>query len=110
MGTPFLFPVEPEDFYARMQELMSQAISKKLSEQPLPSPTVPNGLTTHPLLSLKEVCALFKISKPTLYDWIAHDKLKPYKVRGKVYFLQSDIQQLFSDIAAAAGNGYSQTA
>ncbi len=95
MDTPILFPVKPDEFYAKLRELVDEAISKRLREQPLHVQPAPNGLVTHPLLSLKDVCALFRISKPTLYDWIGHEKLKPYKVRGKVYFLQSDIWQLF---------------
>mgnify|MGYP003580303804 CR=1 FL=1 len=95
METPFLFPVEPEAFYARLKDIIDQAVSKRIREQSLHTQPVPNGLTAHPLLSLKDVCSLFHISKPTLYDWIKHQKLKPYKIRGKVYFLQSDIRQLF---------------
>ncbi|WP_367115549.1 helix-turn-helix domain-containing protein [Chitinophaga sp. CB10] len=30
----------------------------------------------------------------TIYDWIKHGKLKPYKIRSRVYFLWNDIQQL----------------
>lgn len=41
-----------------------------------------------------EVCAIFKVTKPTIYDWIKHGKLKPYKIRSRVYFLWNDIQQL----------------
>ncbi|MBC9914321.1 helix-turn-helix domain-containing protein [Chitinophaga varians] len=25
-----------------------------------------------------EVCQLFQVTKPTIYDWIKHGKLKPY--------------------------------
>ena len=97
MGTPILFPVEPEEFYLRIGLLIEQALCKKLQEQVLHVQTVPNGLTSHPLLSLKDVCALLRISKPTLYEWISHRKLKPYKIRGKFFFLQSDIQSLFDN-------------
>jgi excisionase family DNA binding protein len=101
METPILFPVKPDDFYEKIRIVIDETISRKLSEQPLQIQPTPNGLTNHPLLSLKDVCALFKISKPTLYDWISHHKLKPYKIRGKVYFLQADIQSLFDGIALA---------
>jgi excisionase family DNA binding protein len=52
------------------------------------------GLTYKPLYKIAEVCALFHVSKPTIYDWIKHEKLKPYKIRSRVYFLWQDIQQL----------------
>ncbi len=95
MDAPFLFPVNPDEFFSRIQKLIDDTISKRLNEQSLSLKEAPDGLLSNPLLSMKEVCALFKISKPTVYDWIAHGKLKPYKIRGKVYFLQLDIQTLF---------------
>jgi len=57
-------------------------------------PGTPPGMTSRPLLSIKEVCALFQISKPTIYEWIKHGKLKPYKVGARVYFLMADIEAL----------------
>jgi predicted DNA-binding transcriptional regulator AlpA len=104
METPILFPVNPDDFYAKIRSLVDETISRRLREQPLQVQPPPSGLVAHPLLSLKDVCALFKISKPTLYEWINHSKLKPYKIRGKVYFLQTDIQSLFEGIASAHQN------
>ena len=52
------------------------------------------GMTCKPLYKIAEVCAMFYVSKPTIYDWIKHGKLKPYKIRSRVYFLWQDIQQL----------------
>jgi excisionase family DNA binding protein len=89
METPFLFPIEPNDFFSRLKQVIDKSINDKLQ---LAIP--PSGLTTKPLLSLKEICELFQISKPTVYDWIEHGMLKPYKVRGRVFFLLSDIQSL----------------
>ncbi|MBI1781175.1 MAG: helix-turn-helix domain-containing protein [Sphingobacteriales bacterium] len=47
-----------------------------------------------PLFKIEEVCSLFKVTKPTIYDWIKHGKLKRVKIRSRVYFLGSDIRQL----------------
>ncbi len=52
MGTPILFPVEPEEFNLRIGLLIEQALCKKQQEQVLHVQTVPNGLTSHPLLFL----------------------------------------------------------
>ena len=52
------------------------------------------GLTYKPLYKIAEVCTLFHVTKPTIYDWIRHGKLKPFKIRSRVYFLWQDIQQL----------------
>lgn len=97
MDAPFLFPINPEEFFSRIQKLIDDTISKRLSEQSLNLKQAPDGLLSNPLLSMKEVCALFKISKPTLYEWVAHGKLNPYKIRGRVYFLQAHIQALFEN-------------
>jgi excisionase family DNA binding protein len=47
-----------------------------------------------PLYTIGELAELFQISKPTIYDWTRHGKLKPIEIRGRVYFLGQDIQQL----------------
>jgi predicted DNA-binding transcriptional regulator AlpA len=43
---------------------------------------------------MDEVCEIFAITPPTIYDWIKHGKLKPKKIRSRVFFLWNDIQEL----------------
>ena len=52
------------------------------------------GLTEKPLYKIDEICSLFKVTKPTIYDWIKHGKLKRVKIRSRVYSLGSDIRLL----------------
>jgi excisionase family DNA binding protein len=92
METPILFPMSPEDYWRRLSELMDRLLSEKLKQGSCP--VTPPGMTSRPLLSIKEVCDLFQITKPTIYEWIRHGKLKPYKVRARVYFLVADIEAL----------------
>lgn len=94
METPILFPVNPDDFFLRIKKVVEAAISEN---NPASISPPPKGLTSKPLLSIKEVCDFFQITKPTVYDWIDHEKLKPYKVRGRVYFLMSDINNLINN-------------
>jgi len=54
------------------------------------------GLTYTPLYKMKEVCSLPGVTRPTIYDWIKHGKLKPYKIRSRVYFLWADVQRLLN--------------
>jgi excisionase family DNA binding protein len=56
-----------------------------------------SGLTYKPLYKIKEVCSFFQVTRPTLYDWIKEGKLKPYKIKSRVYFLHNDIHQLFQN-------------
>ncbi|MEO6733888.1 MAG: helix-turn-helix domain-containing protein [Ferruginibacter sp.] len=43
------------------------------------------------MYKIQEICALFKITKSTIYDLIKHGKLKQVKRMSRVYFLGSDI-------------------
>lgn len=92
METPILFPMSPEDYWRKLSEVMDGLLSTKLKQGSYP--VTPPGMTSRPLLSIKEVCDLFQITKPTIYEWTRHGKLKPYKVRARVYFLMADIEAL----------------
>ena len=84
--------MSPEEYWRKLSETMDRLLNEKLKQSSYPSP--PPGMTTRPLLSIKEVCDLFQITKPTIYEWTRHGKLKPYKVRARVYFLMADIEAL----------------
>jgi predicted DNA-binding transcriptional regulator AlpA len=43
------------------------------------------------LLKASDVCAIFQVSKPTLYDWLKQNKLRSFKIKSRRYFLRSDI-------------------
>jgi excisionase family DNA binding protein len=93
METPILFPISPEEYWQKLSDVMDRLLSEKLNHGSYPGS--PAGMTSRPLLSIKEVCNLFQITKPTVYEWTRHGKLKPYKVRARVYFLMADIEALF---------------
>jgi excisionase family DNA binding protein len=92
MQTPILFPMSPEDYWQKLSQVLDELLSEKLKQTSYPA--TPAGMTSRPLLSIKEVCDLFQITKPTIYEWTRHGKLKPYKVRARVYFLVADIEAL----------------
>jgi len=100
METPILFPISPEEYWQKLSEVMDQLLSEKLNNGSYPA--APPGMTSRPLLSIKEVCTLFQITKPTIYEWTRHGKLKPYKVRARVYFLMTDIEALFKASVSAS--------
>ena len=93
-STPILFPFEPEEFWEHMRSIIREEITKTSKEKPAISPTETAGLTYKPLFKIAEVCSFFHVSRPTIYEWIKDGKLKPYKIRRRVYFLWQDIQQL----------------
>ncbi len=92
--TPMLFPYEPEQFWKSMRQMIREEVAQaEIQKQVSPAYETP-GLTYKPLYKIAEVCTLFHVTKPTIYDWVRHGKLKPFKIRSRVYFLWQDIQQL----------------
>ncbi|MBX3255677.1 MAG: helix-turn-helix domain-containing protein [Chitinophagaceae bacterium] len=92
--TPMLFPFEPEQFWLFMRQVIREEITNVQKIKPVNSGYDTPGMIYKPLFKITEVCQLFQVSKPTIYDWIRHGKLKPYKIRSRVYFLWQDIQHL----------------
>lgn len=93
-ATPMLFPYDPEQFWQSIREIIREEVTQAEKRRPdSPNYQTP-GLTYKPLYKIAEVCTLFNVTKPTIYDWIKHGKLKPFKIRSRVFFLWQDIQQL----------------
>lgn len=92
--TPMLFPYDPDQFWDAIRQVIREEVAKAddkpVSKAVLETP----GLTYKPLYKIAEVCTIFQVSKPTIYDWIKHGKLKPFKIRSRVFFLWQDIEQL----------------
>jgi excisionase family DNA binding protein len=93
-AVPILIPFEPEEFWAQIRVIIREEVSRNQKEQPLPSIMETPGFTEKPLYKIQEICSIFKVTKPTIYDWIKHGKLKRVKIRSRVYFLGSDVRQL----------------
>ncbi|MDN3654162.1 helix-turn-helix domain-containing protein [Ferruginibacter paludis] len=72
-----------------------EEVAKEQKQQPTQtSIRETTGFTEKPLFKIQEICSLFKVTKPTIYDWIKHGKLKKVKIRSRVYFLGRDIREL----------------
>lgn len=94
--TPMLFPYEPEQYWQQVRQIIREEVSNVEKQRPVTTTYETPGLTYKPLYKIAEVCALFHVTKPTIYDWVRHGKLKPFKIRSRVYFLWQDIQQLLN--------------
>ena len=92
--TPILFPYDPEQYWQSIRQIIREEVNNAEKQRPVSISYETPGLTYKPLYKIAEVCALFHITKPTVYDWMKHGKLKPFKIRSRVYFLWQDIQQL----------------
>lgn len=96
--TPILFPYEPEQFWQSLRQIIRVEVQSVDKQKTTPPSFQTPGLINKPLYKIAEVCALFHVTKPTIYDWVRHGKLKPYKIRSRVYFLSADIQQLLNPV------------
>ncbi len=83
-----LFPYEREQFWENMRLLIREEIIKTSKEKPAATPQETPGLTYKPLLKIAEVCTFFHVSRPTIYEWIKHGKLKPYRIRKCLFSLE----------------------
>jgi excisionase family DNA binding protein len=92
--TPILFPYEPGEYWQQIRQIIREEVNNLEKQKQVPTSYDTPGLTYKPLYKIAEVCALFHVTKPTIYDWVKHGKLKPFKIRSRVYFLWQDIQQL----------------
>lgn len=97
ISAPMLFPYEPEEYWLQVRAIIRDEISKIEKEAKSSSGFETSGLTYKPLYKITEVCNIFKVTRPTIYDWIKHGKLKPYKVRSRLYFLWNDIQAMLKN-------------
>lgn len=94
-SVPILIPFEPEEFWSQIRIIIREEVTRNQNQPPASASIMEiPGLTEKPLYKIQEICSLFKITKPTIYDWIKHGKLKRVKIRSRVYFLGSDIRQL----------------
>jgi excisionase family DNA binding protein len=95
--TPILFPYEPQQFWEQLRLIIREEIIKSEKEKPPAVQYETAGLTYKPLFKMIEVCKLFQITRPTIYEWIKEGKLRPYKIRSRVYFLWNDISSLLKN-------------
>ncbi|MDE3183720.1 MAG: helix-turn-helix domain-containing protein [Bacteroidota bacterium] len=92
--TPMLFPITPSEFWKQIKMIIENVIAEKLSQQNI-SPST-SLLPEKALLKVSDVCEIFQISKPTLYEWLKQEKLKSFKVKSRRYFNRADIDDLIA--------------
>lgn len=94
-AVPILIPFEPEEFWQQIRLIIREEVARNQEMKPAIDNVMETpGLTEKPLFKMEEICNLFKVTKPTIYDWIKHGKLRRVKIRSRVYFLGSEIRQL----------------
>ena len=90
--TPMLFPIPPSEFWKQIRTTLEEVVNEKLSHQS--PPPLPTHLPEKALLKATEVCQIFQVSKPTLYEWLKQKKLKSFKINSRRYFSRTDIETI----------------
>ena len=88
--TQVLFQMETSEFFRQMRRMIEDALGQKESKR-LDSNT---DSSVKSFLKVKDVCELFQVSKPTLYQWMNDGKIKSVKIQSRRYFLWKDINEL----------------
>lgn len=83
-----LVPMEPKAFWQQLRTIVEQVVAESKQE------TKVDNHTERPLLKAKEVCEIFHISKPTIYDWLKQGKIKSVKIQSRRYFHWKDVEEL----------------
>ena len=92
---PVLIPIEPGEFWKKIRLIVQEEVSRTEKNKAIDtSEFQTTGLTYKPLYKIAKVCKVLQVTRPTIYDWIKHGKLKPYKIQSRVYFLWDDIYKL----------------
>jgi len=88
-ATPMLFPYPPSVFWQEMRKIIVIEMERVVSEERAKSKR-PVKL----LYKVKELCELFQVSKPTIYEWIREGKLKPFRIGSRVFFKGEEVEGL----------------
>ena len=97
---PMLFPMAPGEFWKQIKDVIEEVVNEKINQTFQPPPTSDN-LPEIALLKASDVCAIFQVSKPTLYDWLKQEKLRSFKVKSRRYFLRTDIELMIRNEMAS---------
>jgi excisionase family DNA binding protein len=73
-------------------QLLEKRLKGIISNLFRPDNVKTQGLTHKPLFKIVDVSSLFNVSRPTIHEWIKDGKLKPYKIRRRIFFLWSETE------------------
>ena len=83
-----LVPMEPKEFWRRLKSVVEEVVMESKKAGPV------DKHTDRPLLKAAQICEIFHISKPTIYDWLKQGKLKSVKIQSRRYFHWKDVEEL----------------
>ena len=66
-----LFPMEPAEFWSHLKTIIEEVVDQKNGS--ISKETLVQAIPLKKLLKAKEVCELFQVSKPTIYEWLSRE-------------------------------------
>ena len=89
---PMMVPMTQTEFWDKMQSVVEKVVEAKLTT---PTSSISASLIPEKaLLKASEVCTIFQISKPTLYEWLKQNKIASFKIQSRRYFSRQDIEAI----------------
>jgi predicted DNA-binding transcriptional regulator AlpA len=88
-----LFTCDPESFWNEVRQIIKEELSE-LSGNRESNGTQEASVGNQTLYKIKDLCRIFSVSKPTIYEWIRLGKLKPRRIKRRVFFLEKDLKSL----------------
>lgn len=79
--------MEQEVFWNTMRKIIREEIAFALR-------TFCTAQKVEKAYSIAEFCERFRISKPTLYEWIKAGRITPVKIGRRVFFKSKDVEEL----------------
>jgi excisionase family DNA binding protein len=97
-----LFPMEPKEFWQKLKAIVEQVVIEHSNAVPTINEIDRNS--QRPLLKVREVCAILKITKPTLYEWMKQGRLESVKIQTRRYFKSEDVDKLIESNRSKMSN------
>lgn len=87
-----MVPMTQTEFWDKMQSVVEKVVEAKLTTatSSISATLIPEKA----LLKASEVCTIFQISKPTLYEWLKQKKIASFKIQSRRYFSRQDIEAI----------------
>ena len=95
---PILIPIEVNEFWLQIQSIIREEVRSSMRFQLRQMSKETSAFQFKPIYSMESIRNLFDdVSRTTIYEWIKCGKLKPRKLKGKIYFLWADIEKVLND-------------
>jgi excisionase family DNA binding protein len=91
MTNPQQFQLMLELFAGFIKGCVQQSVSEAMRFEPALIQSTPISSRVEDIIVTKDVCELFKISRPTVNEWMKSGKLPYRRIGRRVYFVRQEV-------------------